>query len=574
MKGCVTLDYHTNESEPHLLSRDDILSTVQSIDSLDIETIESDHIHVWDNQDAKSISFRFLEEMTSKSLAERVHISRDIPVRYQISTQALSDYLWATCDKNAFITLEDIVVIWSEPDDHETFEPSEFVDYELTRLVQKYGDDYAYELGTNLLGQMWFERNSVVINMGEIVRTALAVAQENSDLPDPYFSFEQQVLVCFLTTVLHELRHLQLDTNILLSEDDYPLSLSSEDAVEAYCRDVFEDSNVLPDIFPFLFTDHILQITGGSIMSFSLDDIQVTQSLKLHDLNAHIHGDMAGYITGFLSVDDHDLEILYRISDDKNGADMELVSVDYGYLHPSVEKNWDSISSSLKALSTAWLQNLPKELLADESVSNRFHRLLGTFSVPEQVPDRFLRINGQDFSFSDVANALGIELANQDLHVMLCQRVDAGILAAQTAWLDHDDYPGIDVDLILPEEQESNPVMITRTEQPRPDGEHSELKTFCYSRDDEYFMYFTSDTRSDEEVDEEMIEPHVTLSGSPSWTVFADAENPYVRYSGYVPDRKLSQKNLQSMIDGAESRHNQKVNHNVLNHRAGELSGP
>ena len=373
------------------------------------------------------------------------------------------------------------------------------------------------------------------------------------------------MLICFLTTILHELRHLQLDTNILLSEDDYPLSLGSEEAVEAYCRAAFESSDVCPEVFPFLFSEFNPPVKGDFIMFFPLDDIQIAQNLMLHDLNAHIHGDMAGYITGFLSVDNYDFEVLYRVSDDKNGADMELVTVDYGYLHPSVEKDWDNISAALKASATSWIQNLPQDLLTDESVSSRFRHLLESSSVPE-APDRFLRINGQDFSFSDVAKALSIELTDKEaLHVMLCQRVDAGILAAQTAWLDHDDYPCMDVDLILPEDQKSNPVMITRTEQPRADGECSELKTFCYCRDDEYFMYFTSDIRSDEEVDQQFIDPIVTLSGSPNWNVSAKAENPYVRYSGYTPDRKHDNVNLQSMIEGAQSRHKSEAKQDTSN---------
>lgn len=166
------LDHQSNELDPHLMSRDDIISAAQSLDSFSIESIDANGIQGWDSLDAKSVFFHFIEEITPQHLANRIHISRDIPAQYQINKQALSEYLWATCDKNAFVTLEDIVVIWSEPDDHDTFEPSDFVDDELTRLAQKYSDEYAYELGANLLGQMWFERNSVVINMGEIIRTA------------------------------------------------------------------------------------------------------------------------------------------------------------------------------------------------------------------------------------------------------------------------------------------------------------------------------------------------------------------------------------------------------------------
>ena len=44
-----------------------------------------------------------------------------------------------------------------------------------------------------------------------------------------------------------------MDTNPFLPEDTYPIEESSEDAVEAYCRDVFEGNLILDNIFPNLF---------------------------------------------------------------------------------------------------------------------------------------------------------------------------------------------------------------------------------------------------------------------------------------------------------------------------------
>lgn len=41
-------------------------------------------------------------------------------------------------------------------------------------------------------------------------------------------------------TIIHELRHLLLDTNIVLCEDAYPTTEAAEDMVEAYCRMYYE----------------------------------------------------------------------------------------------------------------------------------------------------------------------------------------------------------------------------------------------------------------------------------------------------------------------------------------------
>ena len=104
-----------------------------------------------------------------------------------------------------------------------------------------------------MLGQLWFERNIVAINAASIMVASKEVEKENLNLGDPWFSVENQYHIGVLQTAIHELRHLQMDTNPFLPEDTYPIEESSEDAVEAYCRDVFEGNLILENIFPNLF---------------------------------------------------------------------------------------------------------------------------------------------------------------------------------------------------------------------------------------------------------------------------------------------------------------------------------
>lgn len=104
-----------------------------------------------------------------------------------------------------------------------------------------------------MLGQLWFERNIVAINAASIMVASKEIGDENLDLADPWFSVENQYRTGVLQTAIHELRHLQMDTNPFLPEDTYPVEESSEEAVEAYCRDVFEDNLILENIFPNLF---------------------------------------------------------------------------------------------------------------------------------------------------------------------------------------------------------------------------------------------------------------------------------------------------------------------------------
>jgi len=238
---------------PPQLTKDYLYNAVKGMDELTIEQESVRGLVVWDDQDAKLLPVNFLEHMTPSDLADMIHVSKDIPLKYRPDEKALAQYLWSVCDKNAFITLNQICILWAEPEDPETFDPSDFIDSESQRLREEFGDDYALEIGAGVLGQLWFERNIAVINMGQIVQAAGEVAQENSDLPDPFFSLENQVLTGLLMTAVHELRHLQMDTNIFLSEDVYPLALSAEEAVESYCRERFESARADDKIIPALY---------------------------------------------------------------------------------------------------------------------------------------------------------------------------------------------------------------------------------------------------------------------------------------------------------------------------------
>lgn len=265
---------------PLPLTKEYLLSQVAEIQELSIESSDDKGLVVWDDEDAKLLPVHFPEAMTVDDLVQRIHISSDIPEWYRADKKALAEYLWNTCDHNAFITLNEVVVVWSQPDDAGTYMSSDFEDEQRKRLHEEYSDEYAYEIGEGVLGQLWFERNTAVINMGEIVRAADKVAIENVDLVDidPFFSFENQVQTGFLTTVLHELRHLQMDTNIFLPEDVYTLELASEISVEEYCRDAFETHVINDGILPSLYDAPKQSIQAISDRSFE-EDLGVKPSL-------------------------------------------------------------------------------------------------------------------------------------------------------------------------------------------------------------------------------------------------------------------------------------------------------
>lgn len=224
-----------------------IRKTIEEDEELEIVKATSDGLLLYDSQDAKYLPVRFLSNMSASALAGLIHISSAIPKEFLPDKAILAEYLWNNCDRNAFITLNELVVIWDDG--------GYSCDPELERLADDYGDEYAKELACDYLGQLWNERNIVVINIGNIVETAKEISEENKDTYDSYFSFENQVLQGFLQTAIHELRHLQMETNIFLPEEEYPLHLAGEFYVEAYCIETYEDSIIPINLISFEETE-------------------------------------------------------------------------------------------------------------------------------------------------------------------------------------------------------------------------------------------------------------------------------------------------------------------------------
>lgn len=89
----------------------------------------------------------------------------------------------------------------------------------------------------NVLGKVWFYRNVAIIDVQNIVKSAEEVEKEDIELGYPSRK-HQDVIEQIVLTMVHELRHLMLDTNIVLSEEEYPTNLGSESKVEQFARDI------------------------------------------------------------------------------------------------------------------------------------------------------------------------------------------------------------------------------------------------------------------------------------------------------------------------------------------------
>lgn len=173
------------------------------------------------------------------------------------------------------------------------------------------------------------------------------------------------------------------------------------------------------------------------------------------------------------------------------------------------------------------------------------------------MSDQFIYINGKTFSLEKVAAALGVPDKPKPYDFYLCQPVESGVLRA--GFNDFGGaHPGIEVDLDLPLDKCSMPIMISRTEQSKTEGD-GHVRTYNYWRDNQYFMFFDADTRPDLDADKVLVHPSVTVSGSPVYEVEVNPENPYVRFTDFshqsiaVPLRQTDEDLLRDNMENCRS---------------------
>lgn len=99
-------------------------------------------------------------------------------------------------------------------------------------------------------------------------------------------------------------------------------------------------------------------------------DVNVTESVTQQEIASTINNleyDDEGYLHFTVETDGYELEGLFRVNDPQNGKSMELVSIDYGYLHPEISKQWNQIEDYLKNEAVQYLekQNIENNISED-----------------------------------------------------------------------------------------------------------------------------------------------------------------------------------------------------------------
>lgn len=99
--------------------------------------------------------------------------------------------------------------------------------------------------------------------------------------------------------------------------------------------------------------------TQNKNVSAENKDENVTESVTQQEITSTINNleyDDQGYLHFTVEIDGYELEGLFRVNDPQNGKSMKLVSIDYGYLHPEISKQWNQIEEYLKKEAVQYLK--------------------------------------------------------------------------------------------------------------------------------------------------------------------------------------------------------------------------
>jgi hypothetical protein len=226
-----------------LLTKGYILNELESDARFTVQEVTDTHVYYEDNEPDGLYEIR--EAVVNFSEAESPERIKedtlwDKKVEEYIDIDKFSEFVFNCIDRTAVQTFFKIALIWEEDtswddkDDSELYEPDPYSSEVRHALEEEFGDEWAYEIGSDQLGAVWVERNVVVINVSEIAKTAKEISEE----PDEYHTFEEIFQDGFIQTAVHEFRHLIFECNPLAEnlEELYPESEREEGEVEEYCR--------------------------------------------------------------------------------------------------------------------------------------------------------------------------------------------------------------------------------------------------------------------------------------------------------------------------------------------------
>jgi len=172
--------------------------------------------------------YRFEERISDEIVKQLIHVG-DSASKYGLT----KDHIIAVLKKvfgddypDAVCTLSGIIIPSNENEFYEMLDKSNGVSDDMREW-------YDWENEEEFVGHMFSAHQIALVNECKIASTTKEMCGVGHLYNDEY-------QIGIMTTLIHEMRHLMLETNVFLPEDEFPESEKEEDSVEEFCRLKYE----------------------------------------------------------------------------------------------------------------------------------------------------------------------------------------------------------------------------------------------------------------------------------------------------------------------------------------------
>lgn len=179
-----------------------------------------------DLYDGLEVFYRFEEFCTVENLSSLIFLGKETG-KYGINATDCAKMLEKAFGdefKDMMTTLKGIVIFSSEEDFVNGIKKLLADDFRETDF-----EDFSYEDVEDVIGRMWYWKQIAFVNEKLIRENA-------EELADEIFDFNDEYSWGIYQTLIHECRHVMLETNFFLDEEKYPPEENKEEMVEEYCR--------------------------------------------------------------------------------------------------------------------------------------------------------------------------------------------------------------------------------------------------------------------------------------------------------------------------------------------------
>lgn len=197
---------------------------IEGENNLEVYPEESNTIGYWDEENEYYSIYHFND--SKESVAKRILMDKE--VEEFLDKEALASFLLEYLDANSLMVMEKLVFVFGNPD-----KPSDI----RHRLEEEYCDEYALYVGEDNLGVTWVERQICLINVSELLKNSVSIANYEGEYRSINYIFTEGLL----QTIFHECRHLLYECNEIVEigeGTEYASDGGEEYYVEEYGNDM------------------------------------------------------------------------------------------------------------------------------------------------------------------------------------------------------------------------------------------------------------------------------------------------------------------------------------------------